>query len=75
MCGSFFLRALQSAVFPLFRPPAQPAAEMSKTVTLYICVAGCAVRCGYLRLLAMIFKNSSKIQSWTLDQEFFAEIL
>ena len=62
----FFACPNLSPVFLQICPTAQSATQMSRTVTLYVCTADCTVRCGYTRLLAMIFKISEKFNSMPL---------
>ena len=53
MYDSVFPRPTLPPVFPQFRPPAQSAAQVSRTGTLYICAVDCTVRC-------LMFSKSSE---------------
>ena len=56
-----------SPVYPEFRSPAQSAAQMSRTVTLYMCAAGCTVRCGNWLWFSK-FSEKSNAGPWSLRE-------
>ena len=72
MYGSIFSRPPPSPVILQFRPPAQLAAQMSKTVTLYICAPDCTVRCDYwLRFSQFSEKFNSRLLLVMSSLHFF----
>ena len=74
MYGSFFSH-LPLSVFSPFRPPARSVAQMTRTDTLYICAAGCIVRCGYWLRFSTFSKKSNYIPSTLISSLHFLNLL